>query len=430
MSEKIVYVLLNHPLPVSATPHMLGRVVLDPKNPLDRYVPNDPPIKHQYRSEVTQLDIQQDWETGRNIRLQANLENFFSIGFSRSFGKLVGALKSEKMITRSLLLHRSVFDDIYGSDARPGPYRAELLQMLSSAQSRGVGYFVTSFKSIVNGEFVSTKESSTSWTASVRSANAPFDLPSGSPVVGTVSSSRNSASETTALKIDDEVIIAIAYRLVKVNKPLLPILTRPIKIELGAPMKVKSRDQLPSDIRSRSQAELRFDEYQKKAQELLRPHEPLEEIEKLDGESPARLALTGLQIIYDVPIDLVNKGLIPTDDNEPVTIPVETSDTPEIGDGDEPIWSPEAEQEVSDTLKGSLIFFVEIPSSTSFSIMLRIMSKRLLSMIPSVQNVKATIINSLVSFFTSAFYELMDELEILERPLSLGKKRVRWRCVR
>jgi len=338
MSEELEYVLLNHPLPASVAPHMLGRVVLDPKNSLDGYVPEDPPIKHQYRSEVTQLDIQTAWGTSKNI-IRAR--------YSRPLGKFVEALKSEKMITRSLFQPRSVFNDIYGSDALPSLYRTELLQMLSE-KSRGVGYFVTSFKSIVNDEFVSTEESSTGRTASAGSANTLFDPLSGSLAVGPASSSRNSASETTALKIDDEVIIAIAYRLVRVYKPLLPIRTRPIKIELGAPMKVESWDQLPSHFRSRPQAELRFDEYQQTAQEPLRPHEPLK----------------------------------------------------------------------------------EVPSSTGFSIMLRIMSKRILSMIPSVQNVKATMINSLVSFFTLAFYELMDELEILERPLSLGKKRVRWRCVR
>jgi hypothetical protein len=343
MSEELKYVLLNHPLPASVAPHMLGRVVLDPKNPLDGYVPEDPPIKHQYRSEVTQLDIQTAWGTSKNI---------IRVRYSRPLGKFVEALKSEKMITRSLFQPRSVFNDIYGSDALPSLYRTELLQMLSE-KSRGVGYFVTSFKSIVNDEFVGTEESSTGRTASARSANTLFDpgslaVHSGPLAVGPASSSRNSASETTALKIDDEVIIAIAYRLVGVYKPLLPIRTRPIKIELGAPMKVESWDQLPSHFRSRPQAELRFGEYQQTAQEPLRPHEPLE----------------------------------------------------------------------------------EIPSSTSFSIMLRIIGKRILSMIPSVQNVKATMINRLVSFFTSAFYELMDELEILERPLSLGKKRVRWRCVR
>jgi hypothetical protein len=217
------YFILEDPLPHDDKP--LGRVVVDKWRPMREFIPCEPdedePPHGLYdikpRTEPNE-HVYKDWEqfvgSTSNWSIDAGLASLLGIKHSRESESGI-TLKSKEMKTCNLTNTRKCFNELYSNSL----YRRDLTDLLNGAKKDRL-YFVVGYITTKGGEwkeFKSAKQSSkVEVTVPVLEAvGSPLPNNIGDPQIAPGVGSSKRMELTT--KLEDDVIFALAYDVIKVS---------------------------------------------------------------------------------------------------------------------------------------------------------------------------------------------------------------------
>jgi hypothetical protein len=218
------YFILEDPLPHADMP--LGRVVVDKWRPMRDFAPCDPPGKDEPSHGLYDIKpgtkpnehVYEDWERfvshTSDWSIEAGLASLLGIKHTRESESGI-TLKSKEMKTCNLTDTRRCFDDLMKNDL----FRRDLTDLVNQTKKDRL-YFVVGYVTTKGGvwkEFSSTKQSSkVDVTVPVLEAvGSPLPNNIGDPQVGPEVGNADRTEWST--KIEDDVIFALAYDIIKVS---------------------------------------------------------------------------------------------------------------------------------------------------------------------------------------------------------------------
>lgn len=214
------YALLENRLDGSEIDTLLGRIVVDFRNPLDGYRPDDPrKALLQKPMEIIDTEFSSLFSVSKNKTAAGKIGSILNVDFNK-LTEEGHRLKSSFVRTRILPQHRDALDALLTN------YGPEIIKLMQSKDAKGKAYMAVGLKSCVNGEMgkerkyekVTKVEIAMPTDTIVTAASHGIINPGPQFNVEAKKGQGNKEEASTSARMRGEQIFAVRYRILTLEK--------------------------------------------------------------------------------------------------------------------------------------------------------------------------------------------------------------------